>query len=93
MSDISTEAVEQFTYSLHSLAQYVHLPDVDKEVYGEAITLIRALAAERDALRAENERLRNPPEEYCAKCGAPKSNHPYRHPFSPHRSKRKNPAR
>ena len=23
----------------------------------------------------------NRPEQYCAKCGAPKSNHPYRHPF------------
>jgi len=21
------------------------------------------------------------PEEHCEKCGAPKSNHPYRHPF------------
>lgn len=28
-------------------------------------------------------RLKSPPEQYCAKCGAPKSNHPYRHPFTP----------
>lgn len=32
---------------------------------------------------AEVDRLRNPPEEYCAKCGAPRRNHPYRHPFQP----------
>lgn len=34
-----------------------------------------------EALEAEIGRLKNPPDEYCAKCGAPKSNHPYRHPF------------
>jgi len=31
----------------------------------------------------EIERLRKPPEEYCAKCGSPKSDHPYRHIFVP----------
>lgn len=43
-------------------------------------TLAVALA-EIDRLRAEVERLKNSPEECCAKCGHPKSNHPYRHPF------------
>lgn len=33
------------------------------------------------ALREEVDRLKSPPEEYCIKCGSPKSNHPYRHPF------------
>jgi len=44
---------------------------------------LRKEAARIEALEAEVDRLLNPTEQYCAKCGAPKSNHPYRHPFQP----------
>ena len=43
---------------------------------------VEALEAENVRLREEVAALKSPPEEYCAKCGSPKSNHPYRHPFT-----------
>ena len=49
----------------------------------EASAYVRSPAHEIEAaamLRACKVRG-NRPEQYCAKCGAPKSNHPYRHPF------------
>lgn len=64
-----------------------------RAVIGNAITAAlgeewSALRAELEALRAESTRLRdeidrltNPPKRYCAKCGHPEDNHPYRHPF------------
>lgn len=57
----------------------------------------RALAAERDAWKAKAEAARNDALEEaaqlaeaaadirCAKCGHPRSNHPYRHLFAPSR--------
>lgn len=51
----------------------------DARAAADALT---AALDEIDRLRAENEGLKNPPEEYCAKCGHPKSNHPFRHPFA-----------
>lgn len=44
---------------------------------------VDVLEAENARLREEVAALKSPPEEYCAKCGSPKSNHPYRHLFTP----------
>jgi len=60
--------------------EYDTMRDVEQDPYG-AWKAIQEQAAKIEWLRAEIEALKNPPDEYCAKCGAPKSNHPYRHPF------------
>lgn len=49
--------------------------------FREALSRLRVAEAECAALRAELEKLRNPPVRLCARCGAPENDHPYRHPF------------
>lgn len=43
--------------------------------------LYDAAVARAETAEAELEVLKNPPEIYCFRCGAPKSNHTYRHVF------------
>lgn len=54
---------------------------LDRQNLQEAADHIESLEVELNELRAKIESLHNPSEEYCDKCGAPKSNHPYRHMF------------
>ena len=56
-------------------------PGTVEYIRADAVPTVAELQAALDAKDREIERLRNPPEEYCARCGHPKSNHPYRHPF------------
>jgi len=41
------------------------------------------LAAQVEDLKAETRDFKSPPPVFCARCGAPRDNHPYRHPFVP----------
>ena len=86
MSDeIKTEAEFLRSAALDIVTQQPLEDSARAEVYAidarRIAATIEALEAEIERLRAEIDALRNPPEEYCARCGAPKSNHPYRHPF------------